>query len=417
MRIYYGWVIVASCVVLLALLFGSSLGIRALYIIPVERDLNLSRSDINTGFALSGLGAAAIAPIVGRILDIMPVRGVMAIGGVTMGGGMIVLGLSHNIWVCACVLAVAVPIGTIAAGNVSATKLVTRWFKMHRARAMAITGMGMALGPVMLAPLMGWMIVSLRWRNCLMLTGVIMIAAYLLLLALLKERPGPSDLEPGFSGTVAAAERGPAHGRPLNTAHILRMPLFWALTFSMCFSMAAFGAAGVSLLPMAQQYGISMAASAGLISISGTTSVLGMLLVAWAGDRFERSATLAIGHVFLASVFVVLSVVKTLGPLLACVAIFGMISGATTPLLVALIGDCVGAPSFGAAIGLSSPPSAIASAVMLRITGQIYDSAGRYNPVFLTLAASMLFSSLMLLLYGLVSRTKLASASASTDVD
>src|SRR5262249_14959998 len=96
MGIYYGWWIVASSVVVLTLLLGSTYHAFGVFVLPVSEDFGLSRAQTNTALILFSIGNAIWAPIVGQMLDRLPIRPIMLSGALLIGASLVALGYSHS---------------------------------------------------------------------------------------------------------------------------------------------------------------------------------------------------------------------------------------------------------------------------------------------------------------------------------
>src|SRR5262249_61333748 len=95
-RVYYGWFIVASSVVVLTLLLGSTYHAFGVFVLPVSEDFGLSRAQTNTALILFSIGNAIWAPIVGQMLDRLPIRPIMLSGALLIGASLVALGYSHS---------------------------------------------------------------------------------------------------------------------------------------------------------------------------------------------------------------------------------------------------------------------------------------------------------------------------------
>ena len=145
MGIYYGWYIVAISVVI-PRPYGSTFHAFGVLILPVSEDFGLSRAETRTALILFSVGSAIWAPIVGAMLDRLPIRQIMLGCALLMGGSLVALGQSHSVWWSAIVIGVPLAFGTQGAGVLTATTLVARWFSVHRGRAMAIALTGTSWG-------------------------------------------------------------------------------------------------------------------------------------------------------------------------------------------------------------------------------------------------------------------------------
>lgn len=137
MRIYYGWVIVAITMVILMLLVGCVSNAFGLFVLPVSQDLGLSRAEVNTGYILTTLGGAVAAPVIGRLIDVYPVRRIMLVSAVLFASGLVTVGLSQSVALSGAMLLGPVALGMGGVGAIGSLTIVARWFGVNRGRAMA----------------------------------------------------------------------------------------------------------------------------------------------------------------------------------------------------------------------------------------------------------------------------------------
>lgn len=407
MRVYYGWVIVGAAMVIFMLLVGCLSNAFGLFVIPVSTDLGLSRADVNTGYILTILGGAAVAPVLGRLVDTYPVRRIMLACALLFAGGLITVGLSKNVWLSAAVLALPVAAGMGGVGTIGAMAIIARWFKAQRGRAMAISMMGMSLGTILLTPLVGLMLEAQGWRNTLVALGIGMGVVFLIAIAMMREHPGPLDIEPGTpDNPQAQPEVREEPGKPLGTLQIVRMPLFLLPSLAAALALSAAQAIAISLVPMAQGTGIGVAQAATLMSMLGAASITGKFLLVWLGDRVPRSLSLAVMSATTAAASAMLMFADNFPMLMASSALLGLAVGSITPALLALIADAVGAASFGSANGLAMLLTAFVGAIAMRGGGELYDRTGGYDVMFEVFIGVSLLSLALLLVSLRIERSR-----------
>ena len=399
MRIYYGWWIVAISMVALMLTIGSTMNSFGMYVLPASEDLGLTRANANTGLILINLGMAALAPIVGRMLDVYPIRRIMFAGALVFGASFVILGLSRNVWLSAFALAIPLPLGIACVGHLAMTTVVARWFEAQRGRALALAMMGMSLGTVVMAPTIGLLIGKLGWRMCLIVLGVVFTAIFLALVLFIRERPGPNDIEPGSAQAASAGQAAPLQlaGKPLAMMELLRMPIFWVLSLSVAMTLSVLQTTVISIVPIAQDAGISVTKAATLLSVLGAMSVAGKLLLAVIGDRIDRVKTLALIFCFLALSCAALLMGNSFGILMFCAALQGLSAAAITPVFMALLADRLGPASFGTANGAAALIMSICGALTVRLGGEIFDRTGSYDAMFIAFIAISLAAAVLVL--------------------
>jgi len=383
-RPYYGWIIAAAGMGIYALLIGATFNAYGLFVVPVAQDLHLSRADANTGLILMNLGGAVVAPFLGRVLDRVSARVVVVVSAVLFGSALITLAKSQSLWLSAIVLATLVPLAVQGAASLTVPTLIARWFNAQRGRAMALTILGMSLGGLVITPIVGALINAQGWRTALLVIGVVGAAAILALALVVRERPGPSDVEPGASAAVTSARAiDPAQGAgPMKVGAILRMASFWTIAGAAAIASGIAQGLIATLAPLARDQGHSMMQAASLISIMGGFGIAAKLLLSVIGDMLNR--VLLLTGVFVAGAVLNVGLLfsHTYVSLMACAAILGLINGFMTPVFYALLADRFGGASFGTARGLTIPLIAGASILTLRFAGEVFDRTGGYDFAF-----------------------------------
>jgi sugar phosphate permease len=384
--------------VTLALLMGSTYHSFGVFVLPVSRDLELSRAQTNTALILFSIGNAIWAPIVGPLLDRLPVRRIMLVCSVLMGASLVALGRSGSMWLSAIVIAGPLALATQGAGTLTATTLVARWFSVHRGRAMAIALVGMSLGGMLITPLLAAVVERIGWRETLVVLGGVVGLVLVAMVPIARDRPGPGDVE---VGTAPAAGRAPrddaaADAQPLAATSLLRMASFWTLGVSAALTLGVVQAVMVTLVPLAQGAGVSATQAAGLVSVLSTAGLVGNLCSAWVADRVDRIRLLAGLAIAVALVNGLFYLGDGYAMLATGAALMGLIGGLVSPAFFALIADRFGAASFGTAHGLMTPILTVVAALCVRYAGEVFDRTGGYDLLFVSFAASQGLAALLL---------------------
>lgn len=406
---YFGWCIVAMAMLVYMLSIGTTFGAMGLFVIPVSEEFRLSRANINSAVIVLNIGNAALSPFIGRALDRYSSRGIMAVSAILFGISFVGLGLSRSIWLNVAILALPLAAALLGAGTLTMSVLLARWFTVQRGRAMMLAAMGMSLGGVVLAPVIGWLIEAEGWRTALLVMGGSNAVLLLGLAALIRDRPGPDDVEGGqaASGVQAAAPSGV----DLAIASILKMPRFWSIGLSSAVALGIAQALAITVVPLAIDHGLTMMQATSLMSITGVSAITGKLLLSTVADKVER-ITLLSGFFLLGAVLNAGLMVSHDYMMLACCAvILGVAAGAMAPMFYALLADQFGTASFGTVRGLMAPILAVIGALIVRLAGEVYDRTGGYELLFLIFIFAQVFAACVMYGTRLV-RWKMASAEA-----
>ena len=196
-KIYYGWYLVAACILIYMAVIGTGSAAYGLYVKPVAAEFELSRATMNTGLVLFNVGMALTALVVGRLIDRFPLRPIMLVSGIVLGGCMALLGLSDNLMLDALVIVLPLAAGTVGAGTLTVTVLLARWFTKQRGRVLALAAMGMSLSNLTVIPVIGHMIGTYGWRQALVYSGIGIAVVICAIAMIVRDRPGPDEVEPG----------------------------------------------------------------------------------------------------------------------------------------------------------------------------------------------------------------------------
>jgi MFS family permease len=401
-RLYYGWIIVAAALVMFTLILGSTMYAFGVFVRPVSEAFGLTRAEANTGYVLLTLGGAVGAPLMGKLLDRVPIRRIMLACALMLGLSLVALGLSQSLWLSAIILAVPLAF-SVQGGIISANAVVARWFSVYRGRAMSIALFGMSLAGIIVTPAIAFSIESFAWRPTLISVGAIVTVLLVALLLVFREKPGPDDIE-STKPAPAQAEAAPpaADAKPMTALTILAMPQFWAIAISTAITLGFSGAIMVSLVPLAEGLGVPPIQAASLIAILSFAGFSGGVVAAWISDRINRMLLLSIVYALLAAVALAFYFSNTLALLAITTALSGICGGIASPAFHALIADRFGTVSFGTAYGLTSVVMTIVSALAARYAGEVFDRTGSYGWLFLTIivlqliAAALMFGARML---------------------
>jgi MFS family permease len=400
---YYGWTIVAISFVALMLTTGTTMNAFGLYVLPASKSFGLSRASMNTGLILINASSAIAALVLGRLIDRYPARLIMGLSGLTLGACMIGLGLSQSLWLSAAILVLPMGFGMAGIGNLTSPTLVTRWFAVHRGRALAITMMGMSTATILVAPPIAMLIDALGWRGSLIVLGLIVASVVMLLLPFVRNAPGVEDHEllEGAPIEASANANFEVGDIQLNQRQLLVRPHFWAIGISTAITQAIFQALIVSLIPIAREAGFSTTKAATLISALGLAGISGKILVATFADRLDRVLALTFLFTLMPLACIAMHFAHDYKMLVAACALIGLCSGATMPLYITLLADRFGARSMGSANGLVMFSIPVLGAVAVRFAGEIYDRTRGYDIMFFSfiglglIAAVTMFSTRM----------------------
>jgi len=382
LKLYYGWVLVATLGVTETISWGVLYYAFTVYLAPMQAELGWSRGDMTGALSLGLLVAGLAAIPVGRWLDRHGPRVLMTVGSIA--GTLLVIAWSrvsnlpqlYVIWA-------AIGLAMAATLYDPAFATATRWFERQRIRALTAITLIAGLASTIFLPLAEWLVQREGWRGSLVTLALILaigtIPAHALLL---RRRPEDMGLLP--DGERLRAEH--AHTRvPPAGVHVgeaLRAPSFRWLVVAFWLTTVATIAVGVHLVPYLRDRGYDPTFAATATGLVGAMQVVARLVLAPFGERASpRILTAGVLALTPLSLLVLLLVPSTLG-VIAFVIAFGAARGATTLTRPALVAHLYGRGQYASIAGVLQFLLAIAQALAPVGAGAAYDAVHSYEPVF-----------------------------------
>ncbi|HBY96563.1 MAG TPA: hypothetical protein DEP84_21910, partial [Chloroflexi bacterium] len=187
-RVFYGWWIVAACVVMLTLSSGIGFYGLGVFLPSLERAFQASPALVSLGATIFFLVFGLAGPYVGRRIDVLGPRLVMVVGSAVFGAGFVGLALAQTLWQTYAAY-VVIAVGFSATSLVTAGALISTWFRARRGLAMSIAMTGISIGGVVMVPLATQLILLYGWRIAALLLALVIWAIGIPLSALVIRRP------------------------------------------------------------------------------------------------------------------------------------------------------------------------------------------------------------------------------------
>lgn len=343
----------------------------AVLVVPMERELGWSRTDLNAALSIGLLTSGMCAFSAGVWIDRHGARGLMTLASLA---GAALLALWPLVDSLIGFYAVWALIGVAMAGTLYEPSFaaVARVFPRDARRAItAITLVG-GFASTVFIPLIQFTIDRAGWRDALLMMAAcnLLCAAIHWILIPPAERGGGKPDLPRDKAALASA---------------LRRPAFWYL--SVCFTAMSvvFTAVGFHLVPLMLERGLSMAAIVAGYAVIGPMQVAGRLLVVFAGQRISTrligTVSFALYPVAMALLF--LPADATL--IVAFAIVYGLPNGIVTIVRGTIVPEMFGPNAYGAISGALGTPGMLARAAGPLLMAAIWTLTGGYGAVVWTL--------------------------------
>jgi MFS family permease len=351
----------------------------AVFLLPVQQGLGVSRSDITLTYSVYMLAYGLSAPFAGQLIDRLGARIAYAFGLVCLGAGYLLAGFATELWHYLLTVGLLGGLGAASLGMIVASALLTRWFTSRIGSIMSLPYAAIGAGMLVLPPLTQVLLATYDWRvtHQLLGAGTLLVLPLVMLLPLGRMTAG-SPAWRSLRATSAAGTGG------WTIAAALRTSAFWGLFVAYLFtSIAAY-----SVMPHSVAYlierGFHPLFAAGAFGMAGMLSAIGIIAVGWLSDRFGRRQTATLSYVSTIIGIVALLLVSVSPMLLlvyAFVFFFGLMQGARGPIIVAMVATLFPG-GVGAVYGTLSVAQGVGAALGSWISGVLYEHTGSYIASF-----------------------------------
>jgi len=388
-----GWKVVAACFVLLTTSAGLGFYGLAVYLNTFSRELDWQVSSVSLAttvfFLVSGIAGVFVAQLIERV----DARIVVCVGAVIGAVSLSLFGQITQKWQLY-VVYVVYAIGWSAAGLVTASTIVTRWFQARRAVALSIASTGLSAGGIIVTPLAKWLLDdrglsgAAPWLAGLWLLGVVP-------LTLLWLKPDPARLGWHPDG-VRVTSGGPTpmlHGTPYSEAVLTRF--FVAVTLGYVMVLGSQVGAIQQLVKLVEERTDRGTATLAT-TVLAATSVVARLL---GGRLVDRVGTLRLAFVLagLQSLgMLVLAFAET--PIVAFVGIIVLGSTIGTILMMQplLISERFGVRDYPRIFSRTQLYATFGTAGGPLLLGWLRDTAGGYRTSYIVAAGFSLLGAVVL---------------------
>jgi predicted MFS family arabinose efflux permease len=419
-RVSYRWWIVAALALTTTAGYGVLAYAFAVFLVPMQEDLQAGRTALTVAPAVSLLTSAAVAVPVGRWLDRRGGRTLMVLSSVLATLCLYAWSRVESVFA---LYVVFVGLGVAAAGVLyeAAFAVVVSWFRGQRrgTAILAITIVGGFASTIFL-PLTGLLVEWYGWRSALVVLAVI-YGAVTIPLHLVVRRPsarfgaGAPDQDPPER---AAPERTPDRAAPDeepprppaadNRSAALRLafrdPAYWLIGAAFVTEGIGVFVISVHVVAYLAELGHAPTTAATVAGLLGILSVSGRVLTTAVGRRVRLTSAVAAIFVLQAAGTCLLPWVgDRLVGAIACVVAVGLGFGVGTIARPALVADRYGVAAYATLSGLLAAFLMVTKAFAPLGAAWLHGAAGSYTPVMMICTVTSLVGAVGLFAVGRLS--------------
>lgn len=359
MKIFYGWRIVAACLV--ANLLGNAFGLFGVgvYLHALAETKGWAIGDASIGLTLFFVVSAALQLLVGRTISRIGPKPVIVVGALSMAIALIGLGRVQSLgaaWIAFAVMGISWACLSITA----ITTILAPWFEKHQGRAASIASLGANIGGIVGAPVLLFGIANVGLGSTTLIAAIASLAV-LLPLAVFVLKRSPQELGLFPDGAAQASVRSVDEPR-WTLAGAIRTAGFWTVIVAFSFVMMVqigFLTHQVSFLSLT----MSPLMVSLTVSITAAAALTGRLALAQFADKVDQRVIAASVFALAATTFTTLAFADAAWLLVAACIVFGLTVGNTTILSPIIVRREFGAAAFGTVFGFASTIIQLATAL------------------------------------------------------
>lgn len=359
--------------------FALTMGTRqtmGLFMSPLNTSTGLGIGSISLAFAMGQLCWGLTQPFAGAMADKVGAGRTLLVGAILVAGGTFITPLMTS------TVGLILAIGVLSAGGAGMAgpavlmAATTRLIPLEkRGMATGIVNAGGSFGQFLLAPLAGWLTVSLGWASALQVMGL------LVLLAL------PAALVLKGNSVQAAAALAASGQKPVGTREAIRTALhdrsflLLGLGFFVCGIHVAF--LGTHLPGVIAACGLPVQLAGWSLGIIGLFNIVGSLGIGWAVGRWRMKSLLSLIYLTRGlAVLVFLFAPKTEAVLLIFAAVMGVTFLSTVPPTAGLVAKLFGTANMATLFGIVMLTHQIGGFLGVWLGGKVFEATGSYDWVW-----------------------------------
>jgi MFS family permease len=388
--LFYGWVIVATAFVTMAIGVNARTAFSLLFP-PILDEFGWPRGEVAGAFGVGFLVATGYAPFIGLLMDRFGPRGVFPSGILVMAAGLGLAPLVRAPWHLYATLGVLVASGSMAISYIGHSLILPNWFVRRRGLAIGLAFSGVGIGSITIFPSVQAVIDRAGWRAaCVALAALLLIV--LLPLNLLVPRQRPEEL--GLRADGEAAPR--AGGPPAGADHVVdrawaavdwtlpraaRTARFWWVALAYITGLFAWYAVQVHQTKYLLELGFSPRVAAWALGAVGLTGIVGQIALGHLSDRVGRewAWTLAgLGYGICYAALLALPAWPSLALVAVMVAAQGMLGYGLASVFGPIPVELFQGRHFGTIFGTLNLAAGAGAGLGPWVTGLLHDATGSY---------------------------------------
>jgi sugar phosphate permease len=391
-NIYYGWYIIAACLLSSLYVAGIVVFGFSAFFDPFIQAFGWSYAQVSLAVSLRGAETGLVAPALGFMVDRWGSRWILFVGAILTGISLIMMSRMNSL-VTFYTAAVLLAFGASFCSPSVVNPIASNWFRKRLGLATGILAAGFGFGGLFL-PIITAMLTKYGWRETLLILGISTMVICVPLSLVVRHKPekygyGP-DGEPLQPQAVKTAPGAPVkvieNAQTEYTARqALRSRPFWHFTLGFTLQYVVIGAILAHIMPFLNSIKIERSTASFLGAAIPVVSILGRLASGWLSDKTNSKTITVISFAVIAVGTFLFDLARqdSLWLLIVAVLVFGLSYGTSNTLRAVLLREYFGRSRFGTIFGFVMGFLSLGSILGPYLAGWIFDNWQSYHYAWL----------------------------------
>ena len=362
------------------------------FLLPLERDLGWTRSEMTSVYSIYLLVTGLSSPIVGMLFDRWGPRALYTCGMASLAGAYLIAPHVQTLWQFYATVGAMTGIAAASLGMVPSSSLISRWFREHLSTAISTAFAGLGLGALFIVPGVQFLLQTHSWRESYQIMGMILVALVPLVFALPWQRYAG-----GHPEYLQLKKSSIAPERDWTLREAMRTQPFWGLVWIFFFTAMGMFTIMVQTVAYLVEQGFSPIVAATAFGFSSMLSVVGVIGTGAIADRMgpRRIVSLTfLGSITGVSILLLMTWFPVQGLLAAFVITFGLCQGARGPIVSSISTRLFAGSHVASIYGLIYATNAVGAGLGALMAGLLHDMTGSYRPSFVFSVCALFIAGL-----------------------
>lgn len=362
------------------------------FLLPLERDLGWSRSEMTSVYSVYLLVNGLTAPLIGLLFDRVGPRVVYGAGMAGLAIAYLLASRIESLWHFYATVGAITGFAVAALGMVPSSSLLARWFRERLSTAISIAFAGLGLGALLIVPATQSLLSQHGWRNTYQILGIALLVAVPVVLAMPWK-----TIAAGHPEYRVERKRGSAGVRDWTLRDALHTRNFWSLAWIFFFTSVGMFSVTVQTVVYLVEQGFSAILAATVFGAASMASVFGIVTTGALADRYGPRRTVTATYAGSIAGIIVLFIVSWHARtewLVLYVIAFGLCQGARGPIISSITTRLFAGRQVATIYGVIYACNAFGAGLGALMGGVMHDLTGSYRPGFVFAVACLLIAVL-----------------------